>query len=61
MGHHIINGKFKSDKYAWCLPGFFVLKFSNPKARKFILAYADETDDKELAEDLRTACENEES
>lgn len=56
MGHHIINGKFKSDKYSWCLEGFFPLKFTDSKARKFIRAYAEETDDNELAQDLIKVC-----
>jgi len=58
MGHHLTNrNTFKSDKYDWCLEGFFALKFSDPKAHEAILIYAELTDDKELAEDLRTAVE----
>lgn len=54
MGHHIINGKFKSDKYSWCPEGFFPMKFSDPAAREPILLYAEKTEDKELAADLRS-------
>ncbi len=59
MGHHIINGKFKSDKYPWCPVGFFALKFSDPDARKALIMYAALTDDDELTNDLITACHNE--
>ena len=61
MGHHIINGKFKSDKYSWCPEGFFALKFSDPEAREVILYYARKTKDKELSEDLITACSQEDT
>ena len=47
--------KFKSDKYDWCLEGFFALKFTDPIAQEAILLYADKTSDEKLAEDLREA------
>jgi len=58
MGHHIKNGKFKSDKYSWCPEGFFVMKFTDPDAKDPILLYSDRTKDLELAEDLKTALLN---
>ena len=58
MGHHIDgNGDFKSDKYPWCKPGFFALKFSDRKARVVIRHYAEITSDQELAADLITVCD----
>jgi len=59
MGHHIVNGEFKSDKYEWCKKGFLALKFSDPNARDPLLLYADRTKDQELSEDIKTACQNE--
>ena len=57
MGHHLTStGVFKSDKYAWCPEGFFALKFTDPIARSAALFYAKQTQDDELAGDLRTAC-----
>lgn len=61
MGHHLTpDGQFKSDKYAWCPPGFLALKFTDPLARGLILKYADriERTDPELAEDIYTAMRN---
>ena len=56
MGHHLTEqGTFKSDKYEWCPEGFFVLKFTDENAWEAILRYAADTEDQELAEDLRTA------
>ena len=56
MANHLTEDKkFKSDKYAWCPEGFLALKFTDPIAQEAILLYADETNDKELAEDLREA------
>ncbi len=55
-GHHLTpEGKFKSDKYAWCLEGFFALKLTDVLAQSAILYYADITLDQELAYDLRRA------
>jgi len=49
---------FLSDKYPWCEPDFFPMKFSDPLARRLIRAYADfvRTKDPELATDLGIAC-----
>lgn len=56
MGHHLTEaGAFKSDKYDWCPEGFFALKFTDSKARQALRAYAEQTDDAELCEDLMTA------
>ena len=53
MGHHLTkDGTFKSDKYDWCPPGFFAIKFSDPVGRTAIATYARHTSDRELAEDL---------
>ena len=51
-------GAFKSDKYDWCPEGFFALKFTDPLARAVIEAYANHTDDRELADDLMTAIQD---
>jgi len=57
MGHHLTaDGDFKSDKYEWCPPGFFALKFSDQDARLVIHRYAARTHDKELADDLVAVC-----
>ena len=59
IGHHLTERKtFKSDKYDWCPEGFFALKFTDPIAQKAILLYAEQTEDGELAEDLREAVRN---
>jgi hypothetical protein len=33
MGEHIVDGKFKSDKYDWCEPDFLAFKFSDKLAQ----------------------------
>ena len=59
MGHHLTkDGKFKSDKYAWCPEGFFALKLTDPTAQAAALLYSSMTTEKELCEDLRTAIVN---
>ncbi len=58
MGHHIVDGQFKSDKYGWSPPGFFPLKISDPVAQKCILLYSILTKDAELADDLTQAVLN---
>ena len=62
MGHLTKSGQFKSDKYKWCPPGFFALKFTDKLAREIIDYYASRLKgkDKELYEDLRIACMNQE-
>ncbi len=58
MGEHLTEDKkFKSDKYDWCKVGFFALKFTDPIAQEAILLYAEKTEDKELAGDLKAAIE----
>lgn len=59
MGHHLNGeGKFKSDKYSWCPPGYFVLSFRDSLARRAMREYARLTTDRELANDINTAIEN---
>ncbi len=61
MGEHLVevDGKleFKSDKYAWCPPGFLALKFTDPLARDLIAEYARRRlpTDPELANDAMAA------
>ena len=55
-GEHLTHdGKFKSDKYPWCVVGFFPLKLTDPMAQIVILHYASITKDEDLACDLRRA------
>ncbi len=59
MGHHLTkDGKFKSNKYDWCPKGYFALSFDDPLAIDAILDYAMRTQDIELSDDLRIACQN---
>lgn len=55
MPHLDENDIFKSDKYDWCPPGFFPLKFTDPRAQTAILLYAGLTDSAELRADLKAA------
>jgi hypothetical protein len=57
MGSHIVNGQFKSDKYAWCEPGFLALKLTDRAAQPLIWEYAQthRAIDSELSDDLETA------
>lgn len=59
MGEHIVDGKFKSDKYGWCPAGFFAMKFTDPNAQPLLWKYAEsiQDDDLELASDIRDALE----
>lgn len=34
------EGRFQSDKYPWCRPGFVPLKLTDPMARDLLLIYA---------------------
>jgi hypothetical protein len=52
------DGKFKSDKYEWCPPGFFAIKLTDPIGQSCLLAYAELTDQQDLARDLRIAIRN---
>jgi hypothetical protein len=53
------EGVFRSDKYAWCPPGFFALKFTDIAARVAIQTYANLIGrrDPALAERLTEAVE----
>jgi hypothetical protein len=57
VGDHIVNGQFKSDKYAWCEPGFLALKLTDRAAQPLIWEYAQthRAIDSDLADDLETA------
>ena len=60
MGHHLLpDGTFKSDRYEWCPPGFFALKFTDPLARSVIRDYAwsIKFTDPELSVDLYKAAD----
>lgn len=52
MGHHIVDGDFKSDKYDWCPKGYFPLKTTDRIAQFCMVMYATMCDDDELALDL---------
>lgn len=58
MGHHLKDGKFKSDKYSWCPVGFFALKLTDPLAQGAALYYASSSSDKELSDDIKQAVAN---
>jgi len=49
------DGEFKSDKYDWCPPGFFPIKLTDPIGQVCVLAYAELTDQHDLADDLQEA------
>lgn len=54
MGNHLVNGKFRSDKYLWCPPGFVPLKVTDRMAQPMLLSYAEarRSIDPEFSEDL---------
>ena len=54
MGHHIVKGRFQSDKYKWLAPDKIILSFKDPAARLALKRFADMTPDRELAEDIKT-------
>lgn len=61
MGEHLTaDGKFKSDKYEWCPPGFLPLKFTDPMAQQFILEYASvrRVVDASFSDDVEEALKN---
>jgi hypothetical protein len=60
VGDHIVNGQFKSDKYAWCEPSFLALKLTDRAAQPLIWEYAQthRAIDSDLADDLETALRN---
>jgi hypothetical protein len=60
MGDHLIHGQFKSDKYAWCPPGFLALKLTDRTAQPLIWEYAQQHRpiDSDLSDDLECALVN---
>jgi len=60
MGAHLIKGKFKSDKYPWCKPGFVPLKLTDKTAWKPLWNYAQTRRfvDAEFSDDLEAALLN---
>lgn len=60
MGEHIVDGRFKSDKYAWPPPGFVPLKLSDPMAQDLLWRYAARRRvvDAEFADDLQKCLGN---
>lgn len=57
MGSHLVNGKFKSDKYPWCPEGFVPLKTSDKDAQPVLAAYSasHRARDPEFSDDLDEA------
>lgn len=57
MGTHIVDGQFKSDKYAWCPAGFVPLKVTDPMAQPVLWDYAQRRRpvDAEFSADLEVA------
>ncbi len=39
-GHINTDGKWQSDKYTWCAPGFVPLKITDPDAADLLKTYA---------------------
>lgn len=53
MGHHINReGNFQSDKYPELPENKIILSFNDPLARKVLYTYAQETEDRELGDDM---------
>jgi len=54
---HIVAGRFQSDKYAWCAPGFVPLKTSDRMAQPDLASYARKrrAEDAAFADDLEFA------
>jgi len=59
---HIVKGKFQSNKYPWCKPGFVPLKLTDPMARYVLRVYANfrRVKDPQFSVDLVWAIEKEE-
>jgi hypothetical protein len=57
MGTHLIDGMFKSDKYAWSPPGFVPLKLTDTTTHDLLWEYAQRRRavDAEFADDLEAA------
>ena len=53
--HITDEGKFQSDKYPWCSPGFVPLKLTDPMAQKLLWEYSVTRSeaDKQFADDLQ--------
>lgn len=45
MGEHIVKGEFQSDKFPWCKPGFFPMKFTDKKSQPLLWKYAEIMDE----------------
>lgn len=61
MGEHLTpEGEFKSDKYAWCPPGFVALKLTDKDAQPFLWGYAQthRLRDASFTDDLEQALRN---
>lgn len=58
-GEHIVDGKFQSDKYPWCHPGFVPLKVTDEMAQPMLRAYAEarRSVDPDFSADLIAALE----
>lgn len=54
MGHHLVNGKFQSDKYPYLKPDHVLLSFRDKSAHLALSDLAMMSDDKEFADDIRT-------
>jgi hypothetical protein len=54
VGAHLVDGKFQSDKYTWCQPGFVPLKITDPMAWEPLWRYAQarRSVDAEFSDDL---------
>lgn len=59
MGHHMNKqGQFQSDKYPDLPPDKIILSFKDKHARLVLWHYAEITDDKELADDIKQRIES---
>ena len=58
--HLTQRGRFRSDKFKWCKPGYLALSFTDKTAQPFIYGYAALRGivDREFQEDVFTALEN---
>ena len=54
MGHHIVNGRFQSDKYPYLKPDHVILSFKDPAARLGLKILANTTRDIEFGKDIKT-------
>ncbi len=59
MGHHINHsGQFQSDKHPDLPPNKIILSFKDPAAQKALQVFAQETEDRELGDDIADVLEN---